>query len=306
MSENYKTIEHQLRKYSFEFLKVNEEPLNMLLELHEIYPQIIENAQKANLLAAAIIYVFLKNNNMNGRGGITAKDVGKYFEVKSTAISSKASDVEFWLYDNHEYVLENDNANEFIDKDRFEVNELYWEFLESPEADDVKKSIKALKSMIKKDADYFDPYITLHEYYLMDGDFKNAIKIMEKGFKRAIDLIDNNGKFPAELPWGFMENRHIIRMIFNFAMFIWANDDKDIALNIFMELLKSNHNDNVGARYSIVAILEGFDSQEEYEEQFESENGMGLEYEALEEWFEKSAIKYKDVIGWWLDLDEDF
>ena len=88
-------------------------------------------------------------------------------------------------------------------------------------------------------------------------------------------------------------------------MFIWANDeDKEIALNIFMELLKSNHNDNIGARYSIVAILEGFNSQEDYEEQFESTNG-GLEYEAQEKWFYKSAQKNLDVIGWCLDLDEE-
>ena len=180
------------------------------------------------------------------------------------------------------------------------------DFIESPEADDIKKSIKTLKSIIKNDANYFDPYITLHEYYLMDGDFINAIKIIEKGFQKAIDLIDRDGKFPDKLSWAFMENRHIIRMIFNFAMFIWANDeDKEIALNIFMELLKSDHNDNIGARYSIVAILEGFTSQEEYEEQFESANGMGLEYEALEEWFYKSAQKHNDVIGWWLDLDEE-
>ncbi|MEN4052689.1 hypothetical protein, partial [Sulfurimonas sp. NWX79] len=64
-----------------------------------------------------------------------------------------------------------------------------------------------------------------------------------------------------------------------------------------------NPNDNIGARYSIVAILEGFDSQEEYEEQFESKNGMGLEYEALEKWFYESAQKHLDVIGWWFELD---
>jgi tetratricopeptide (TPR) repeat protein len=275
----------------------------MLETLNETNPQMITDAQKPNLLAAAIIYTYLKRNNLNGRGGITAKAVGEYFGVKSTAITQKVFDVEFRLYGMKDR-LDKDEKYEFIDRDRFEVSELYWEFLESPEADDVKKSIKALKSMIKKDANFFDPYVTLHEYYLMDRDFTKAIEIMEKGFKRAIDLIDNNGRFPDELPWGFMENRHIIRMIFNFAMFIWANDDKEIALNIFMELLKSNHNDNIGARYSIVAILEDFDSQEEYEEQFESKDGMGLEYEALEEWFYKAAEKHKSVIGWWLDLEE--
>ena len=305
MSDNHKTIEHQLRKYSFEFLKVSNEPLEILSSLNEKYPQMINDALKPNLLAASIVYIYLKNNNLNGRGGITAKDLSQYFDVKATAISSKTSDVEFRLYGMKENFNEGEEY-EFIDRDRFKVNELYWKFLESPEADDVKKSIKVLKSIIKKDANYFDPYITLHEYYLMDGDVKNAIKTIEEGFKGAIDLIDNNGRFPDELPWGFMENRHIIRMIFNFGMFIWANDeDKEIALNIFIELLKSNHNDNIGVRYSIVAILEGFSSQEEYEEQFENENSMGLEYGALEEWFHKSAQKHRKVLGWWLDLDED-
>jgi len=304
MTNNYKIIEHQLRKYSFEFLKVSNEPLEMLQSLNKNHPQMITDALKPSLLAAAIVYIYLKNNNLNGRGGITAKDLGQYFDVKAAAISQKTFDVEFRLYGIKAHFKENEEY-EFIDRDRFKVNELYWEFIESPEADDVKKSIKALKSMIKKDANYFDPYITLHEYYLMDGDFKNAIKTIEDGFQKAIDLIDNNGRFPDELPWGFIENRHIIRMIFNFGMFVWANDDKDIALNIFMELLKSNHNDNIGARYSIVAILEGFNSQEEYEEQFESESGHGLDYMKLEEWFYKSAEKHQDVIGWWLDLEED-
>jgi len=287
-----------------QFLKVSPEPLNMLETLNKNNPQMILDAQKPNLLAASLVYIYLKRHNLNGRGGITAKDLAKYFNVKAPAISQKTFDVEFWL-DNKVKPLQSNESYEFTDEDRFEVNELYYEFLESPEADDVKKGIKTLKSIIKKDANFFDPYITLYEYYLMDRDFKKAIDIMERGFKKSIDLIENNGRFPDKLPWLFVENRHIIRMIFNFAMFVWANeDDKEIALNIFMELLKSNHNDNIGARYSIIAILEGFGSQEEYEEKFESKNGMGLEYEALEEWFYKSAKKHKNVIGWWLDLEE--
>ncbi len=300
MTDNYKTIQHHLRKYSFEFLKVSPEPLNMLEILSENNPQMIQDAQKPNLLAAAIVYIYLKRNKLNGRGGITAKSVGEYFDVKGAAITQKVFDLEIWLKKKAKH-MRTKAPYEFIDKDRFEVNELYWEFIESPDADNVKKSIKVLNGIIKKDSDYFDPYITLHEYYLMQRDFKNAAKIMETGFKRAIDLINNNGRFPDQLPWGFIENRHIIRMIFNFAMFVWANGDKDIALDIFMELLKSNHDDNIGARYSIVAILESFNSQQEYEEQFETADAM-LQYAALEEWFHKSAQKHKDVIGWWLDL----
>jgi len=303
MNDNYKTIEHQLRKYSFEFLKVSPEPLNMLEKIHNSNPQMIEDAQKPNLLGAAIIYVYLKRNNLNGRGGITAKSVGEYFGVKAPAISQKAFYVENELYGMARYEQKSE-PYEFIDEDRFEVNEMYFDFLESPVQNDIKKSIKALKAMIKKDKNFFDPYITLHEYYLMKRDFKKAIKTMEDAYHRAMDLIEHKGSFPDTLRWGFIENRHIIRMLFNFAMFLWANsEEKKEALRIFTQLLKSNPNDNIGARYSIVAILEGFGSQEEYEEQFESKNGMGLEYEALEKWFYESAQKHMDVIGWWFELD---
>lgn len=306
MSNNYRIIEHQLRKYSFEFLKVSPEPLHILAKLQENNPQMILDAQKPKLLAASIIFIYLKRNNLNGRGGITTKDLSKHFESPSASISQKTFDVEFYLDERAQDIIDNE-AYEFIDKDRFKVSEMYFYFLESPEQDDIKKSIKTLKTMIKKDSNFFDPYITLHEYYLMDGDITKAINIIELGFKKAINLIDKNGDFPDILNWGFIENRHIIRMIFNFAMFVWANDEnKEIALNIFMELLKSNHNDNIGARYSIIAILEGFSSQEVYEEHFESENGRGLEYEAIEKWFYDSSQKHLDVIGWWLDLDDEY
>jgi hypothetical protein len=43
---------------------------------------------------------------------------------------------------------------------------MYWEFIESEDAEHIEKSIKILKGIIKKDPDYFDPYITLHEYYI--------------------------------------------------------------------------------------------------------------------------------------------
>jgi len=59
MQINYKTIEHQLRKYSFEFLKVSDIPLKMLKSLHDKQPQRISDAKKPNLLAAAIVLITL-------------------------------------------------------------------------------------------------------------------------------------------------------------------------------------------------------------------------------------------------------
>ena len=303
MSENYNIIKVQLRKYSFKFLKVSDEPLAMLNRLNDAYPQMIIDAQKPNLLAAAIAYLYLKRNNLNGRGGITAKAVGEYFGVKASAISAKTFDVEFYLYGMDDD-LGDDEVYEFIDKDRFEVNEMYWEFIESEEAEHIEKSIKILKNIIKKDPDYFDPYITLHEYYLANKETQKAFEILAVGFQRAMELVELNEKFPDELPWGFMENRHIIRVLFNFATFLWMAEDKKVALAILLQLLKSNIRDNVGARYSIVAILEGYESIEHFEEQFETESGY-VDAIAINNWFDEKVKKHRDVMGWWLDMEED-
>ena len=125
---------------------------------------------------------------------------------------------------------------------------------------------------------------------------------MEKGYERAMKLVLRDGKFPDSLPWLFIENRHIIRVMFNFAALLWLNKDKKNALAIFQRLLKSNPNDNIGARYAIVGICAGIKSLFHLEEMFSKGNGY-LDWEAQEKWFHKAAQKHKDEIGWWLELE---
>lgn len=127
---------------------------------------------------------------------------------------------------------------------------------------------------------------------------------MQKGYERAMNLILNkNGKFPDSLPWGIIENRHIIRVMFNFAALLWLNGDIKNALAILRRLLKLNPDDNIGARYVIVAILEGVKSICEFEKMFDIGNG-NLDWEAQEKWFWQTASKYKSEIGWWLELEK--
>lgn len=299
----HKTIEHLIRKYSFEFLKVSSEPLNMLEKLKSSHPEAIDEAKKPNLLAAAIIYLYLKKNSLNGRGGITTKDLEAYFEVKANSIFQKSSDIEFKLY-GFGGMRSSMEVYEYIDIERYEVNELYYEFLESSEANDVKASVKALKKIIKQDPDFFDPYITLYEYYVADTNFKNAIKIMEQGYERAMKLICKNGAFPDKLNWLFAENRHIARMLYNYACFLWLHEKKELAIETLNHLLKSNSNDNIGARYAIAAILDGLKSLQEYEEKFLNPDGYSLDIEPLEEWFNGVARNHKKIFGWWLELEE--
>lgn len=301
MNDNHNRVEHFIRKFSFERLMVNPEPLELFEQLQIISPQTISDAQKPELLAAAIIYLYLKKSRLNGKGGISAKEVAHYFSLTRNSVSQKSTDIEYKLFgiDGIRAFLE---LHEYIDIERYEVNELYYEFLESKEASDPKESIKALKKIIKQDPDFFDPYITLYEYYLNAMDFKNAIKIMEQGNERAMKLIYKDGAFPDKLNWLFLENRHIIRLLFNYACFLWANELKDAAIEQLLLLLKSNTNDNIGARYAIAAIVDGFASLQEYEERFLNPDGYSLDIERLEEWFYGVAKKHKKLLGWWIEL----
>ena len=301
LNSNYENIKIKLEEFADKYLDDKMGVLELLDTLHENTKK-VNDAQKIELLAASIAYIYLKQQKLNGRGGITSKDVGIFFNVKSAAITGKVMDIEFYL-NGGKINIRSHEPYAFYDTDRYEVNQMYWDFLDAKD-DNVEKNIKTLKKIIKKDPNFFDAYISLHEYYYANNDFENAVKILKSGYAKALKLVLNNGRFPDELEWGYIENRHIIRMIFHFGMFLWEIKEQKDALAVFMQLLKSNINDNIGARYAIIAMLEGFESMGEYEEKFMS-SGFGLDAMAVEEWFTKASKKHKEVIGWWFDEVED-
>ena len=92
-------------------------------------------------------------------------------------------------------------------------------------------------------------------------------------------------------------------MIFNYAMLLWEMGETSEAKRIFGQLLASNPNDNIGARYAILAILEGLPSMDAYEAMFETKEGY-LDAMKTDEWFDKNAPKYPGDFGWWLALEE--
>lgn len=290
---NHDLIQHQIKRFCFEKLKNNQEPLERFETLVNSNSNMIENAVKPQLISAAIIFSYLREHKLNGRGGITTKQLAEYFEVKPQAITSKVFDVDCIVNRSAIFPEDLNEPYEFIDIDRFEVSEEYYEFLESPEADDYKKSEKILLKLIKQDPDFFDTYTVLHEYYLNSGKGTKAYNLMAKGYERAMGLLLNkNGRYPTSLPWGYVENRHIIRILFNFAALLWLNSDTKNALDIFNRLLKTDPDDNIGARYMIVAIHEGIKSLFEFEEMFNDENG-NWDWQAQEKWFWKFQVSMK-------------
>ena len=107
-------------------------------------------------------------------------------------------------------------------------------------------------------------------------------------------VANTDGDYPKSLPWGWLENRHIIRALCNFALLQCEQDHIRLFLEIYRKLPASNMNDNIGARYSILAIRLGYGS--EYEELFlpDSEPIFGLDAKKMDTWFITNAPKFSN------------
>jgi len=300
MSTKYSTIKTKLRKFSFEHLKASEEPIRMLEYLHAEYPEVIGQARNPDLLAAALAYLYVKKEGLGGRGGITVKKIGEYFGVGPAGITQKVFDLESCFDGDDGLEDEFESLAEFVDSDRFEANGAYWDFLESEVTADPKKAIASLEKIVTMDPDFYDPYISLYEYYLQVGDTKRAVETLKTGYERAMKRIAPHGVFPDRIMWYHLENRHIVRLLFNVATMMWTTmGEKLEALKILMQLLHANPEDNIGARYAIVALLEGYATYEDFEKKFEKEGFWDTVL--LNTWFEAHAPKHKAFIGWWLE-----
>ena len=121
MDDNYKTIELQIKRFCFEKLKNNQKPLDRFYKLASSSNTMINNAVKPELVSGAIIYSYLREHGLNGRGGISTKYIADYFGVKSQSITSKVFEVDCVV--NRSAIFPEDDVEEyeFIDIERFEI-----------------------------------------------------------------------------------------------------------------------------------------------------------------------------------------
>ena len=110
-------------------------------------------------------------------------------------------------------------------------------------------------------------------------------------------IVDKEGNWPKIMEWGWLENRHIIKIIDRWAMELWEEGNTKEALIIFKNLLKSNPRDNIGARYSILAIKMNLDSS--YDLQFQSSVPGFIDAGEITKWFEENSRKFSDDFDWW-------
>ncbi len=195
-------------------------------------------------------------------------------------------------------------TREFIDKRR-SVLDKYYDLLEQDSYCD-----EDVLALIKKDPDFYDTYLYLANIYRdEDKNEKKARKLEDAAFHRALACIkDKNGNWPDKLRWGFLENRHIIRALNAGADNLWKDNKTEKALDVYRKLFHSNPNDNIGARYAIIALRMGL-AYDEYMRQVWPQPTVPADH--IDAWFRKNAPKFPEELEGWkqyckteLDLNE--
>lgn len=156
---------------------------------------------------------------------------------------------------------------------------------------------RKLRGLIALDPEYYDPYLMLRDLLTKTGREEEGAALLDEAYHRALTRItDANGAWPASLEWGWLENRHILRVLLNQALADWTAGSPNTALGLFRKLLRSSPGDNIGGRYYLLAILMG-ETFEGYETKFMSRFG----YDALkaDAWFNANTPRFPEDFDWW-------
>lgn len=183
---------------------------------------------------------------------------------------------------------------EFCDNDHA-VSHDYYDILERGYS--YIRIKKEMLKLIERDPDFYDPYIVVAD--ILESELKNreAQKYYEEGYRRAKNYLQKHaGGMPAKMEWGFLENRHLMRIFAHYAYSNWKyGGGKNESLEIFRWLLKANPNDNQGVRYDILALRESL--KWNWREKYEAWDGnvlLGLDPRQMDAWFDRESKKYPD------------
>lgn len=182
---------------------------------------------------------------------------------------------------------------EFVDVER-EVERELEKIRKLEREGRVEEFKERLRKLIEKDPHYLEPYVILSDIYEMEGKLKEAEDLLREAYLRAKEFISKEGKLPDRLEWKHPTNRHIIRALINWGIFLWELGEVEEALRVLKEVYRMNPKDEPGVRYYILAILEGM-SFNEFEQVFTKDGEYNRE--DLEHWFEKHSKDHPDLFS---------
>lgn len=169
--------------------------------------------------------------------------------------------------------------------DKSVVLEKYYDFLDERNEYSNESEELYLKYLISLNNYVYDTYVLLMELYFKNNELEKGIEIINLGYSRLMKKEFNN-KFPKQLDYLELENRSIYRLIYNYADMLWFVEENEKALNIFKKLLKINPNDNLGVRYSICGMLEGYSS---------SRHVWNENSQIISNWYNDKVKKYLEI-----------
>jgi len=156
-----------------------------------------------------------------------------------------------------------------------------------------------MSKLIAKNPDFYDSYLFLADILKSEDKEQQARELLFIAYQRAVKrVVDKEGNFPKRIEWGWLENRHLVRAIESWALELWEQNKNEEALELFRRLLQSHPNDNIGARYSILALRMGLDS--DYEQRFVLKDNPDY-LDAMKEidWFYDNYKKFPEEFSWW-------
>lgn len=147
-----------------------------------------------------------------------------------------------------------------------------------------------LVNLTLKAPDFLQPYefsLSMAKYLESDKELTLLTSDLRKRLLEACyRIVDKEDIFNKKVEWGWQENRPLIRGLYFEADQLWKQGEIKKAHELFSKILKTNENDNIGARYSVKATQEGL-SHQEFEKRFtySDEYGSYYKHEELTEWF---------------------
>lgn len=190
---------------------------------------------------------------------------------------------------------------EFVDNDH-EVMSKYYDLLESATGEAQLK--RGMMKMIESDPDFYDTYIVVADLEIEKGNREKGRQFIYEAYERAVKrIVDVRGDWPKFMPWGWFENRHVMRVLERQAVALWEEEKTEEALDIFRRLLHANPGDNQGVRHSILAIRLGLgtDWYAPFAVKEGPMAGQAIDAIATSDWFEKNAKKFPEEFGWLRD-----
>jgi tetratricopeptide (TPR) repeat protein len=188
-----------------------------------------------------------------------------------------------------------DKNGEFMDADR-DISMHFYEVMETNMSN--KKRVKELEELIQQDPDFYDTYNALSDVYTELDDREKANACITEAFERGYARVVPGGTWPKHIEWGYLENRHILRIFTRYGIVCWKQGEIEKALELFRHILQVAPEDNVGIRYFILSIRLGI-SMDEFEDEVRHPEFSGYDGFKIFDWWDKNAPKFPEEFKEW-------